>query len=336
VAAFALSLKGTSASGAVLVQVGETLARRSALAGRAALAIVIPMLLMTLTAAAAIAYGVGQGLEPVRRLRDRLAARPALDPSPVPLEGTPAELRPFLDEINSLLQCLSEAVEAQSRFVSDAVHQLRTPIAGIRAQAEAAMAAARHDDKQLALQRIAHSAQNMGELVRKLLILARVDAAENTLRLVRLDGIALAREIARDWAPQALAKAVEISFETAGGEAQVMGDAQLLREMLANLIDNALRYGGTRITLTVDSLGREGVAWSLSDNGPGIPEPRYAAVFVPFHRLSDGVDGAGLGLTIVQRIARLHGAEVSLGPSKMGSGLTVSVKFPPIFSENQT
>ena len=335
VAAFALSLKGTSAHGVALIQVGETLTRRSALAERATLAIVIPMLLMTLTAAAAIAYGVGQGLEPVRRLRDRLAARPALDLSPVPLEGTPAELRPFLDEINSLLQRLSGAVEAQSRFVSDAAHQLRTPIAGIWAQAEAAMAAARHDDKQLALQRIAHSAQNMGELVQKLLILARVDAAENTLRLVRLNGIALVREIARDWAPQALAKGVEIGFEAAGGEAQVMGDAQLLREMLANLIDNALRYGGKRITLAVDSLGQEGVVWSVSDNGPGIPEPQYAAVFAPFHRLSDGVDGAGLGLTIVQRIARLHGAEVSLGPSKMGSGLTVCVKFPPILAESQ-
>ncbi len=330
VAAFSLSLKGTSASGTVLIQVGETLTRRSALAERATLAIVIPMLLMTLTAAAAIAYGIGKGLEPMRLLRDRLAARPALDPSPVPLEGTPAELRPFLNEINSLLQRLSEAVEAQSRFVADAAHQLRTPIAGIRAQAEAAMAAAQPDDVHLALQRIVGSAQNMGQLVQKLLVLARVDAAENTLHLVRLDGIVLAREIARDWAPQVLAKGVEIGFEATGGEAQVMGDAQLLREMLGNLIDNALRYGGTRITLTVDSMGQEGVVWSVSDNGPGIPESQYAAVFAPFHRLSEGVDGAGLGLTIVQRIASLHGAKVSLGPSNMGSGLTVSVKFPPI------
>jgi len=329
VAAFALSLKGTSASGSVLIQVGETLTHRSALAERATLAIVIPMLLMTLTAAAAIAYGVGRGLEPLRHLRDRLAARSALDLSPVPLEGTPAELRPFLDEINSLLQRLSEAVEAQSRFVSDAAHQLRTPIAGIRAQAEAAMTAARHDDAQLALQRIAHSAQNMGELVQKLLMLARVDAAENTLRLIRLDGVVLAREITRDWAPLALAKGIEIDFETAGSEAQLMGDALLLREMLANLIDNALRYGGTRITLTANSLGQKGCEWSVSDNGPGIPKSQYAAVFAPFHRLSDGVDGAGLGLTIVQRIARLHGAEVGLGPSKMDSGLTVWVRFPP-------
>jgi len=174
------------------------------------------------------------------------------------------------------------------------------------------------------------SAQNMGQLVQKLLVLARVDAAENTLHLVRLDGIVLAREIARDWAPQVLAKGLEIGFEATGGEAQVMGDAQLLREMLANLIDNALRYGGTRITLTVDGMGQEGVVWSVSDNGPGIPESQYAAAFAPFHRLSEGVDGAGLGLTIVQRIASLHGAKVSLGPSNMGPGLTVSVKFPPI------
>ena len=271
VAAFALSLKGTSANGVALVQVGETLSRRLALADRATLAIVIPMLLMTLTAAAAIAYGVGRGLEPVGRLRDRLSARKAFDLSPVPLEGTPAELRPFLDEINSLLQRLSEAVEAQSRFVSDAAHQLRTPIAGIRAQAEAALASARHEDAQHALARIAQSTQTMGDLVQKLLILARVDAAENTLRLNRVDAAELVREVAREWAPPALDKGVEIGFEMTGGEAWVMGDAQLLREMLANLIDNALRYGGTRITLTV-SRSEQGVTWRVADNGPGIPE----------------------------------------------------------------
>jgi two-component system sensor histidine kinase TctE len=327
VAAFALSLKGTSASGVALVQVGETLARRLALADRATLAIVIPMLLMTLTAAAAIAYGVGRGLEPVGRLRDRLSARKAFDLSPVPLEGTPAELRPFLDEINSLLQRLSEAVDAQSRFVSDAAHQLRTPIAGIRAQAEAALASARHEDAQHGLARIAQSTQTMGDLVQKLLMLARVDAAENTLRLDRLDGAALVREVAREWAPQALDQGVEIGFEMSGSEAWVMGDAQLLREMLANLIDNALRYGGSRITLTV-SRSERGVMWQVADNGPGIPEQQRAAVFAPFHRLSGGVEGAGLGLTIVQRIAHLHGASVSLEATEAGTGLLVSVKFP--------
>lgn len=328
VAAFALPLQGTSASGTALIQVGETLTRRSAMADRATLAIVIPMLIMTLTAAAAIAYGVGRGLEPVSRLRERLSARQAFDLSPVPLEGTPAELRPFMDEINLLLQRLSEAVEAQSRFVADAAHQLRTPIAGIRTQAEAAMASVRHEDAQHALARIAQSAQAMGDLVQKLLMLARVDAAENTLRLNRLEAGEVVRAVAREWAPQALAKGVEIGFEMKRGEAWVMGDAQLLRELLANLIDNALRYGGTRITVTVNG-SEHGVTWRVADNGPGIPEHLRAAVFAPFHRLSGGVDGAGLGLTIVQRIAHLHGAKVSLDAGEGGNGLVASVKFPP-------
>ncbi len=329
VAAFALSLKGTSAKGAALVQVGETLSHRSAMADRATLAIVIPMLLMTLTAALAIAYGVGRGLEPVSRLRDRLSGRKAFDLSPFPLEGTPAELRPFLDEINSLLLRLSEVVEAQSRFVSDAAHQLRTPIAGIRAQAEAALASAQHDDAQHALVRIAQSTQTMGDLVKKLLILARVDAAENTLHLTSMDGVEVVRAVAREWVPQALGKGVEIGFETSDVDAPMMGDALLLREMLANLIDNALRYGGTRIMLTV-LVAAEGVTWSVTDNGPGIPESQRAAVFAPFHRLSGSVDGAGLGLTIVQRIAHLHGAVVSLDTGEGGKGLAARVKFPPM------
>src|SRR3569833_3428178 len=102
----------------------------------------------------AIAYGVRKGLEPLSRLRDRLSARQAFDLSPVPLGETPAELRPFLDEINSLLQRLSEAVESHSRFVADAAHQLRTPIAGNRTQTKAALAGARHEDAQHALSRI--------------------------------------------------------------------------------------------------------------------------------------------------------------------------------------
>lgn len=326
VAAFALSLKGTSARGTVLVQVGETLSRRSALAKRATLAIVIPMLLMTLTAAAAIAYGVGRGLEPLSRLRDRLAARNAFDLSPMPLDGAPAEMRPFLDEINSLLLRLSEAVDAQSRFVSDAAHQLRTPIAGIRAQAEAALVNAQPDDAQHALHRIAQATQTMGELVQKLLLLARVDAAENTLRLVPLNGVELVKEVAREWAPKALEQGLEISFESKDSEAPLMGDAQLLREMLANLIDNALRYGGTRIALTV-SLTNNGMTWQVADNGPGIVESQRAAVFLPFFRLSGGVDGAGLGLTIVQRIAHLHGATVRLDAGEGGAGLVACVDF---------
>jgi two-component system sensor histidine kinase TctE len=329
VAAYALSLRGTSAKGTVLVQVGETLSHRLAMAKRATLAIVIPMLLMTLTAAVAIAYGVGRGLLPLSELRNRLTARKAFDLSPVPLEGTPAELRPFLDEINSLLQRLSEAVEAQSRFVADAAHQLRTPIAGIRAQAEAALSSAQHDDAQNALARIAQSTQTMGDLVQKLLILARVDAAENTLVLSRLDGAETVRTVAREWVPQALAKGVEIAFEAEDGDAPVMGDALLLREMLANLIDNALRYGGTRITLTVRN-SEQGVTWSVVDNGPGIPESQRDKVFAPFHRLSGGVDGAGLGLTIVRRIAHLHGAVVSLEAGEGGAGLAASVRFPPV------
>ena len=327
VAAFALSLKGTRARGTVLIQVGETLSRRSALAKRATLAIVIPMLLMTLAAAAAIAYGVGRGLVPLSRLRDRLSAREAFDLSPVPLEGTPAELRPFLDEINSLLLRLSEAVDAQSRFVSDAAHQLRTPIAGIRAQAEAALVNGQPDDAQHALVRIAQATQTMGELVQKLLILARVDAAENTLRLLPLDGVELVREVAREWVPQALSKGVEIGFDSPDSDAQQLGDAQLLREMLSNLIDNALRYGGTRISLTVHRT-EQGVTWCVADDGPGVPESQRAAVFLPFFRLSGGVDGAGLGLTIVQRIANLHGAKVRLDSENGATGLRICVDFP--------
>ena len=327
VAAFALSLKGTSAKGNALIRVSETLTHRTALVRRATLAIIVPMLLMTLAATAAIAYGVGRGLDPVRRLRDQIMARPALDLSPIPLTGTPAELRPFLDEINSLLLRLAEAIEAQSRFVADAAHQLRTPIAGIRAQAEAALAHTPLQDGQHALQRIAFAAAGMGNLVQKLLILAHVDAAENTLQLSRLDSAEVIREISREWAPRLLAAGVEISFCAAEKTAWILGDVQLLHEMLANLIDNAQRYGGTQIVLSVQSTAQT-VIWRVVDNGPGIPEHQREVVFAPFHRLSDSIEGAGIGLTIVARIARLHAAQIQLASAAQGTGLAVHLEFP--------
>lgn len=325
VAAFALSLKGTSAKGNVLIRVSETLTHRTALARRATLAIVVPMLLMTLAAAAAIAYGVGRGLDPVKRLRDQLIARSALDLSPIPLSGTPAELRPFLNEINSLLLRLAEAIEAQSRFVADAAHQLRTPIAGIRAQAEAALAHTQQERH--ALQRIAFAAAGMGNLVQKLLMLARVDAAQHTLHLSRVDSAEVIQEISREWAPSLLAKGVEISFSAEEKDVFIMGDVQLLREMLSNLIDNAQRYGGTQIVLSVQRAART-VIWRVMDNGPGIPEHQRGEVFAPFHRLSDSIDGAGIGLTIVARIAHLHAAQVQLLSAEQGTGLIVRIEFP--------
>lgn len=326
VAAFALSLKGTSAKGIALIKVSETLTHRTALARRATLAIVIPMLLVTLVAVGAIAYGVGRGLGPVRRLRDQIMERPALDLSPIPLADTPAELQPFLHEINSLLHRLAEVIEAQSRFVADAAHQLRTPIAGIRMQAEAAMAMGQHHDGRHALQRIALAALGMGNLVQKLLMLARVNGAENTVQMSRVNSMEVVREISREWAPRLLAAGVEIGFTAEEKEAWVMGDVQLLHEMLSNLIDNAQRYGGTQIILSVHGSAQT-VTWCVSDNGPGIPEHQREEVFAPFHRLSTSIEGAGIGLTIVERIARLHGAKLSLASNQSGCGLSVRIQF---------
>lgn len=327
VAAFALSLKGTSAKGNALIKVSETLTHRTELARRATLAIVIPMLLMTLAAAAAIAYGVGRGLDPLRRLRDQIIARASLDLSPIPLADTPAELQPFLNEINSLLHRLAEAVEAQSRFVADAAHQLRTPIAGILAQAEAALASGDQRNGQHALQRIALAASGMSNLVQKLLMLARVDGAENTMQLSRVNSMEIARAISREWAPRLLAAGVEIGLAAEDHEAWVMGDVQLLHEMLSNLIDNAQRYGGTQVLLDVEK-NEQTVTWSVTDNGPGIPEPEREAVFAPFHRLSNSIEGAGIGLAIVARIVRLHRAELSLRANPNGQGLSVHIVFP--------
>jgi two-component system sensor histidine kinase TctE len=313
----------------VVVQVAETDRKRKALAQDVMAAVLLPQTLLLLLAALAVRGGIRTGLKPLARLEEALHARSQADLSPLPDDDVPAEVRPLTDAVNALLLRLDAALGVQQRFVADAAHQLRTPLAALKVQIEHTLRKSQSLQDGEALEHMRRSVERLVRLTNQLLTLARAEpGAESRNRFAPVDLRALAFETGSACVPRALEQGADLGF--AGGEApvRVMGDALLLGELLRNLLDNALAHGRRdgRITLGVEEGERP--ALYVEDDGPGIPEAERARVFARFHRVpGTGAAGSGLGLAIVQEIARAHGAEVIL-ETPSGGGARFRVRFP--------
>jgi two-component system sensor histidine kinase TctE len=244
----------------------------------------------------------------------------------------PQEVRPVVEEVNALMARLGSALEAQNRFVADAAHQLKTPVAGLKAQIEVALGEPDPQRVRHSLAQLYVSAERLSRMVQQLLALARNEPeAAPAVQLQALDLHAFALEISMEWAPQALDRSIDLGFEGTDGPVMIDADPDRLRDLLNNLIDNAVRYSreGGRVTVRVEAPGDER-RLSISDDGPTIPPEERTRVFERFHRLLGGVaDGSGLGLAIVSGIAALHGARITLVEDVDGTGNTFTVHFPP-------
>ena len=252
--------------------------------------------------------------------------------SPVKVEQVPREVEPLLSAINDLLNRLDEILSYQSRFIADAAHQLRTPVAGLKAHVEVAL---REEDPAQAKQSIAHlytSVERMSRLVSQLLSLARNEPATvKRIELAPLDLSRLAFDVTMDWVPEAYRKNIDLGFEGGDRHVMVRGDAGRLTELINNLLDNAIRYTppGGRVTACVEHGASPTL--SISDDGPVIPVEERERVFERFHRLlGTHADGSGLGLAIVQDIAELHGADIALTEDADGKGNRFTVAFPAV------
>jgi two-component system sensor histidine kinase TctE len=326
-----MRMDGDPASGrpAAIVRVAQTEAKRKELAREILLSVVLPQVLLILIAGTIVWLGVSRGLSPLMRLQRAVASRPPYDRSPVAVAEVPGEVRPLLDSINDLLHRLDNVLTLQSRFVADAAHQLKTPVAALQAQIELAL----RDDDPAHLHRSVSTLQagldRLSRLVSQLLSLARNEpAAAATVRLDALDLNALALEVASRWVPEALSSSIDLGFEGAGAAVMVQGDAERLRELFDNLLDNAIRYSRPNGRVTVQVCGELYPAVHVNDDGPSIPPEERQRVFERFHRLlGTGRDGSGLGLAIAQEIARIHGAEITLADDVDGIGNSFRVHF---------
>ena len=316
---------------AARVRVAETKNKRNELAREILASTLLPQVLLILAAGLLVWFGVVRGLSPLTQVRQAVAARSRRDLSPVSVAGVPGEVRPLLLSINELLESLDAALTVQSRFISDAAHQLKTPMAALAAQLELALREEDPARMRQSLETVHAALARLSRVITQMLALARNEPeAVRKLDMSPVDLKDLALEASSLWVPEALKKQIDLGFE--GGEVPVWieGNAARLRELCDNLIDNAIRYSrpGGRVTVRVSSVPQPCLA--VSDDSPTIPMQERERVFERFHRLLGSTEeGSGLGLAIVSEIAHLHRAEVRLQEDSDGTGNTFAVAFPP-------
>ena len=315
----------------VYVLVGETLKKRTLMAEEIILSMLLPQVFIVILVSALLFFGIKRSLLPLDRLKTELTQRNINDLSPVNNRKLPSELQPLLNAFNDLLIRVNNAMAKQQRFISDAAHQLRTPLAGLKTQAELALREKQPAKIKHALGQINQASSNLAHLVNQLLSLAKVEpdgATFVTFEPVNLGK--LAQQVAGDWVGVARQKNIDLGFSDHSQIVLIQGNAVLLRELMNNLIDNSIRYtpAGGRITVGIKSEHSSAIFY-VQDNGIGISAEDQALVFERFYRvLGTQQEGCGLGLTIVQEIAERHKATVSIVSEGEGKGTLFLVTFP--------
>ncbi|MBB5368157.1 MULTISPECIES: sensor histidine kinase N-terminal domain-containing protein [unclassified Janthinobacterium] len=298
-----------------LVQVAETLEKRAQLANEIIKGVILPQFIILPIVLALVWFALARGLSPLAQLQERIRARPPDDLSPIETGQVPEEITPLVGSLNDMLARLSLSIDMQKRFIADAAHQMKTPLAGMRMQSELALRQTDHDEIHRSLMQLAKSSESATRLVNQLLALARAEnqpQAGTAFEPIELSE--LARGVVHDWVQTSFAQQIDLGFEQPSYPIMISGNAMMLRELLGNLIDNALRYTPSGGSVTVRVRGTAELAiLEVEDTGPGIPQAERPHVFERFYRiLGSNADGSGLGLAIVREIAQQHGAEVDI------------------------
>jgi two-component system, OmpR family, sensor histidine kinase QseC len=307
------------------VLVGENHHVRDELIGHIVWRLALPATLGLPLLGAWVWLATRRGLRPLNVIAEQIATREPEHLEPLEPTSAPEEIRPLIESLNQLFARVERTLESERHFTADAAHELRTPLAALTAQAQVALRARDADERQHAFDQLVASSRRASRLVDQLLTLARLDPADTKpLNVIRIDH--LAQEICALHGALAIEK--DVSLELDATSITVAGDSDMLRILLRNLVDNAIRYtprgGRVDVAVSADTL-------SVTDSGPGIPPSEHERVFDRFHRLGgQETEGSGLGLSIVARIAERHGAKVELATDDNGQGLRVTVRFPPI------
>ena len=336
----------------VLVQVGETLEKRKTLAREIVKGTMVPQFVTLQLAVLLVWLALVRGIKPLAQLERRIRARKPDDMSPLDDTAVPEEVAPLVSSMNDLLSRLKVSLTTQKRFLADAAHQLKTPLAGLRMQADLAQRETDADELKKSLKHIGRASMRATHTVNQLLALARAETTSRSLPKHLLDLVDVVSEVMADSVPRALEKHIDLGYEGPEPGAQatrMIGNATLLKELVRNLLDNAIAYtpeqGLVTLKLMTDRYS-DVLVLLVEDSGPGIPESERELVFQPFYRaLGTNVDGSGLGLAIVLEIATQHDAMISIedadlhhhaaqhpgpvgavGPAP-GPGLRITVRF---------
>lgn len=319
---------GWDADHRYLLQVGERQEARDEIVAKIAKNLLWPLAVALPALGLLIWLGIDRALHPLRvvnrqvedRAPDNLAALDATD--------VPHEVAPLVASLNRLFARVETSIENERRFTADAAHELRTPLAALRAQAQVALGAADDTERRLAIDNVIAGCDRASHLVEQLLTLARLEP--EALRAARepCDLRELARLAVADILPAADAKGIEVDIDE-GAPVPVPGNARLLRILLRNLLDNAVRYSPARTEIHVRVGGRHGTPFvTVADEGPGVPAEEYECLGRRFHRvLGSDEPGTGLGLSIVRRIADVHGARLNFAAAAPLGGLAVTLDF---------
>ena len=321
-----------------LVQVAETLDKRAQLANAIIKGVILPQFIILPVILALVWFALSRGLSPLAQLQERIRARPSDDLSPIDPRQVPEEISPLVGSLNDMLARVAHTIDAQKRFIADAAHQMKTPLAGMRMQSELALRQVDPAEIHRSLEQLAKSSESATRLVNQLLALARAENQPHAgVALAPLDLGLLARDVVLDWVPASFAHEIDLGYEAPDAPVDIDGSALMLRELLSNLIDNALRYtpqgGSVTVRVRVED---ERAVLEVEDNGPGIAPGERARVFERFYRiLGSSVSGSGLGLAIVREIAQQHGADIAIldnprSTSKKFPGSLFRLTFPPL------
>jgi len=310
----------------VRVVAAETTRKRHRASRDALVSAIVPAVLLLVAALAGIVLGVGRGLRPLDAMRQSLQTRSHLDLRPLETQQVDDELRPLVTSLNEMLARLDDAQKRQSRFIANAAHQLRTPIAGVITQLDLAHTAS-GSEREEHLARAREATARLARLAQQVLSLAAADPLSNPgAPTERVDLSEIVTSHADEWLRMTRTTGAELEFDLSA--APISGNAVLVGELATNLVHNAARYGARTVTVATRASERTSKL-EVSDDGPGIPAEARQRVFERFSRLdAQSTAGSGLGLAIVSEIAQRHGATVELADGPQGRGTRVTVAFP--------
>lgn len=314
----------------ILVQVAETLESRQRLIKHILLSMMVPQLILMLLGICLVSIGINKGLEPLKKLAQAIAQRSKDNLEPVPDVNVPHEVGLLISAINELLKRIKIDVDLKQRFIANAAHQLRTPIAGFKTYIGYGQRIAEKSATKMVLNRLDKASDRLAGMVNKLLALTKAESLKKTKNFSRLDLNSIASTVASHFLSLASNKNISLDLELCSSPAIISGNQNELEELISNLIENAILYTPSdgKVWISIQKTNTI-TTLSVEDNGPGIPEEDQERVFDRFYRaLGTEVSGSGLGLAIAKEVADAHDAEIVLENGREGNGTKFTVHFP--------